>query len=172
MNLQFASSIILPGVLFQILCSAGQGGGPKLDSRTVTYRNAEYGFCFTLPASWQGYKVVLGEWEGGQGGTDKVTAPQNGPSITIVHPRWTEENERPDIPILIMTLPQWRALRDGEFVVSASGVEPGELGRNDRYVFVLPPRYDYERPSGIREVNALLDQHAFQAPCRVARRRN
>ena len=39
---------------------------------------------------------------------------------------------------------------------------PSELGRNNRYVFALPARYNYTFPPGYKEVEKILANHPLQ----------
>jgi hypothetical protein len=172
MNLRLVSLIVPASVCFLGFCAAGQTVPPKPAPPPIVYRNTRYDFCFTLPASWHGYKIVADEWGGGESGDEKETVPLHRPEITIVHPLWTAENERPDIPILIMTPQQWHALKNGEFSIGASGADTRAIARNAHYVFVLPPRFYLERASAIREVGTLIDHRALQAPCPAPRGRN
>jgi hypothetical protein len=76
-----------------------------------------------------------------------------GPTIPIKNP----DAERQDIPIMIFTHSQWLAMqKKGKFNVSAAPFPPSELGRNSRYVFALPARYNYAFPDGYEEVEKIL----------------
>jgi hypothetical protein len=120
----------------------------------IVYDNTEYGFEFNLPASWKGYSIVAGEWEGlPAGGTEPI---ETGTQIVIRHPLWTADKQRQDIPIMIFTISQWEALQREEFHIGAAPIGPGELGRNSRYVFALPARYNYSFPTGHEEVEKIL----------------
>jgi hypothetical protein len=120
---------------------------------TIQYRNRKYGFRFTLPESWKGYRVSWSEWEGrvlvSDGNVEHVL---RGPLLIIRHPKWTEANPREDMPIMIFTIPQWN---EGP-IVSAAPFGPGELGRNRKYVFAVPPRWDYDFSEGYEEAEKLL----------------
>jgi hypothetical protein len=133
-----------------------------LDASQVVYRNKEYGFCFDLPASWVGYKVVEQKWEGGGPNGGSV---QSGPKLLFRSPRWTEDAPREDIPILVFTLAQWKLVNQGNLLVSAAPVGPSEIARNKRYVFALPPRWNYDELSGVDEANQILAGHPLHAPC-------
>ena len=39
----------------------------------------------------------------------------------------------------------------------AAPINPSELGRNKRYVFALPPRYNFAFPTGYEEVEEILE---------------
>jgi len=51
--------------------------------------------------------------------------------------------------------------------VSAAPIGPAELGRNKSYVFALPPRWIgfWADVKGMDEVQTLMNQNPFQAPC-------
>jgi hypothetical protein len=58
---------------------------------------------------------------------------------------------------MVFTVAQWNSLQRGDFVVSAAGIGPRELGRNVRYVFALPPRCDFADLPGMQEVETILE---------------
>jgi len=128
----------------------------------IEYRNARYGFCFVLPASWTGFSIVPGQWTGGamDGGP-----PATGPLLLIRQPAWTADNPREDIPIMIFTPGEWRRIEKDGLSVSAAPIGPSELGHNARYVFALPARYNFDFATGYEEVDGLIGQHALHAPC-------
>ncbi|HEX3985085.1 MAG TPA: hypothetical protein VHX13_00645 [Acidobacteriaceae bacterium] len=131
---------------------------PRSASATIVYVNRQYGFRFTLPADCRGYSIVTDEWMG--------SAPANnerGPLLSIRDPRWTEEQPRQDIPIMIFTGAQWKLLQNGKLTVSAAPYDPGEIGRNRRYVFAIPPRYNFDEDPGYREVMEILKEHPLHA---------
>lgn len=123
----------------------------------IIYKNTQYGFDFSLPASWEGYSIITDKWEGlaiGPG-SDQVIA--SGPMISIRHPLWTSKNSRQDIPLMIFTLAQWNLLKQEKFHIGAAPIGPSELGRNNGYVFALPARYNYAFPTGYEEVEKILN---------------
>lgn len=127
------------------------------ETAALVYLNTAYGFSFDLPAGWQDFQVLDEAWEGLSlvaGEEGKVVAC--GPLLQIRHPAWTPEEPRQDIPIMVLTLDQWAKLEAMEFSVGAAPVGPKELGRNDRYVFALPARYNYAFPAGYEEVETIL----------------
>jgi hypothetical protein len=153
-------------VLALALCSALGGAcqespHPAKTLKTpLVYRNAKYGFCLALPASWAGFKVLTVRWSG------NGKAGESGPKLVIRNPRWTEKKPYQDIPILVFTPAQWRAIVNGEFNVSAAPIGPSELGRDGKHVFALPPRFaGFDDAVGTDEVLQLLKQKSFQAPC-------
>ena len=83
----------------------------------------------------------------------------NRPDPQHTQPRWTEANPWQDIPIMIFTHSQWSLVNDGSAAVSAAPYEPGEVGRNRKYVFALPPRYNIDEDEGYREVIEILNGH-------------
>lgn len=138
-------------------------GAYEGDSR-LTYENTEYGFQFSLPETWKDYKIIAEKWEG-LSSEDKESgkAVENGPKISIRHPRWTEENPRQDIPIMIFTHEQWDSLQQGKFHIGAAPVGSKELARNNKYIFALPARYNYAFPEGFEEVEELINSGALKA---------
>jgi hypothetical protein len=121
------------------------------------YRNEQYGFDFSLPASWEGYTIVVDKWEGlAIEGSQSGKAIAVGPMVSIRHPKWTSENKRQDIPIMIFTISQWNSLQKEKFHIGAAPIGPSELGRNAKYVFALPARYNFAFPTGYEEVENIL----------------
>lgn len=134
-------------------------------AKSVVYKNKKYGFSFSLPGSWKGYSIRTRNWGGGpydshQTGPGKL---DDGPTIWIRHPLSTEANPRQDIPIMIFTHAQWGLVEEGKLIVSAAPVGPSEIGRNARYVFALPPRYNYASPEGWEEVEEILQHNPLRA---------
>ena len=124
---------------------------------SVVYKNTQYGFNFSLPKSWEGYTIETDQWKGlaiGDSQGEKVI--ETGPIIGIRHPEWTAKNPRQDIPIMIFTLAQWDSLQQEKFHIGAAPMGPKELGRNPRYVFALPARYNYAFLTGYEEVETIL----------------
>ncbi|HOP63652.1 MAG TPA: hypothetical protein PK358_03880 [Spirochaetota bacterium] len=123
-------------------------------SGKVIYVNSRYGFSFRLPDSWNGYSVLNDSWSASK--NDVMTA-ETGPVISIRHPLWSKKKPRQDIPVMVFTLKQWGLVADEEVRISAAPVGPSELGRNNRYVFALPPRYNYAFPEGFKEVEKIIE---------------
>lgn len=127
----------------------------------VIYTNNRYGFRFYLPVSWKGYSIIQKEW--GDSSESEINPEEHGPLILIRHPLCREENPREDIPIMIFTHRQWREVDRGDFSVSPAPVLPNEIGRNKRYVFALPPRFDYDFLDGWQEVVKILQGEPLHA---------
>ena len=128
------------------------------EKASLVYVNRRYGFRFDLPADWKGYRVLVQRWDGTT--QEEPRRTEHGPRIVIRDPRWTKAQPRQDIPIMIFTLAQWKE----DLVVSAAPIGPSELGRNSRYVFALPARYNFAYPDGYKEVEEILEKkplHAF-----------
>jgi hypothetical protein len=140
------------------------GEARAAESPSIEYRNARYGFCFSLPASWKGYSIVTGQWAGSSPpGSQNLT---NGPLLRIRHPNWTDQDPYEDIPIMVFTHTQWQLVKSDKLDVSgAAPFPPGELGHNTRYVFALPPRFDYDFITGYQEVESLISHKSLHAPC-------
>ncbi|HYE11610.1 MAG TPA: hypothetical protein VEF53_15710 [Patescibacteria group bacterium] len=131
------------------------GSYEKSDS--IVYQNTEYGFNFSLPESWKDYSIIYEKWEGiSQEDQQAGKTVEAGPIISIRHPQWTTQNQRQDIPIMVFTLNQWNSLQKEEFHIGAAPIGPSELGRNSKYVFALPARYNYAFPIGYEEVEDIL----------------
>jgi hypothetical protein len=64
---------------------------------------------------------------------------------------------------MIFTMAQWEALQSEKFHIGAAPMGPKELGRNSKYVFALPARYNYAFPEGFEEVDAILESGALKA---------
>ncbi len=107
-----------------------------------------------------------GKWEGGDGGSyeyDKQPPPlAKGPIISIRHPLSTNENPRQDIPIMVFTMAQWRLVEEDKMILSAAPVGPGELGRDEKYVFALPARFNYADVDGREEVDDIISSHPLR----------
>jgi len=126
------------------------------------YNNVEYGFSFSLPSSWEGYSVVISNWQGNMvDGSNKPSI--KGPEILIRHPLWTSDSPRQDIPIMIFTLAQWDLILQEKLGVGAAPIGPSELGRNANYVFALPARYNFAYLNGFEEVQKILGNKPLKA---------
>jgi hypothetical protein len=131
------------------------GGYEESDS--IVYKNIQYGFTFSLPGSWKNYKIVTDKWKGlAVGSAQGEELVETGPMASIRHPEWTAENPRQDIPIMIFTMDQWNKLQEEKFHIGAAPIGPSEYGRNSRYVFALPARYNFAFPTGYEEVENIL----------------
>lgn len=64
---------------------------------------------------------------------------------------------------MIFTLEQWNALLEGKFHIGAAPIGPTELGRNSKYVFALPARYNFAFPEGYEEVEEIIKKNPLQA---------
>jgi hypothetical protein len=134
-------------------------------SKAYEYRNTKYGFTFTLPASWEGCKIVESTWDGGDNSSPHGhQLLERGPDIRIVNPQSIGSDEYQDIDVMIFTHKQWEDLKDGRYFVSAAPVDPGELGRNRKYVFAQPPRMINPNAPGADEIIGIMRSgplHAF-----------
>ncbi|WP_391117465.1 hypothetical protein [Psychrobacillus sp. L3] len=127
-------------------------------SGSILYQNTEYGFTFKLPKTWENYSIVADKWEGlAITSSDGEKVVETGPIISIRHPKWTSENPRQDIPIMIFTLKQWDLLQKEKFHIGAAPIGPSELNRNEKYVFSLPARYNFAFPTGYEEVEKIIE---------------
>lgn len=140
-----------------------EGDGVK--NGTVFYKNEKYGFSFSLPNSWGGYNIIENDWEGdvvNSKGEVSLRAV-SGPKILIRHPLWKTENPRQDIPVMVFTLAQWNDMQTDKFHVGAAPINPSELGRNSKYVFALPARYNFAYLTGFEEVDQILESKPLKA---------
>jgi hypothetical protein len=126
---------------------------PVQVDNSVTYRNDQYGFTFSLPDSWKGYTVIENTWKGTPLNS---TVAQSGPKLLIRNPKWTASATYEDLPILIFTLQQWNSYLAENFTVSAAPIMASEMARNDKYVFALPPRWDYDYSLGVEEAQKII----------------
>jgi hypothetical protein len=143
--------------------SSPQSTGPAPIATPIVYHNTQYGFCFLLPADWKGYTIVTEKWNGTVLDTQKT---ESGPQLLIRNPKWTRDNPWQDIPIMVFTPSQWKLVAADNLAVSAAPIGPAQLGSNKNYVFALPPRWiGFTDAQGQDEVQALMNQNSFQAPC-------
>ena len=49
---------------------------------------------------------------------------------------------------MVLTLAQCDLVQQGKLTVSAAPIGPEELGRNRKYVFAFPPRYNFAFRTG------------------------
>lgn len=127
----------------------------------VTYTNNEFGFNFSLPQSWAGYSVLAETWTGTP--ITATTTKQTGPKLIIRNPKWTKALPYEDIPVLVFTTAQWSAYIAENFSVSAAPILATELGRNDRYVFALPPRWNFDQSEGYAEAENIVKANPLKA---------
>jgi hypothetical protein len=133
----------------------------------VLYHNTQYNFTFYLPASWQGYSVLVQQWNGQPflPATDKAVEMERGPIIVLRHPQWKTDDPWQDIPILVFTRRQWKADRLGRFSIDADGSEY-EIAHNAKYVFAIWSLFNWdESVKGAREAEGIVRRNqAANAP--------
>ncbi len=130
----------------------------------IEYKNMNYGFSFHLPNSWNGYMVEHKKWSGDKTSDGEMNRETfEGPLLQIHHPSSVSENTYQDIPIMIFTLEEWDALQKDIFHIGAAPINPSELGRNKKYVFALPARYNYSFPTGFEEVEEIIKSKPLKA---------
>ncbi len=166
--LLFVGGLAIPGTSFGAT-PQNQTERPARNSsktKSVVYTNKKYRFRFSLPESWRGYSIRISEWEGGDGRTyqpgEAMPPAIRGPLISIDHPLLTDSNPRQNIPIMVFTKAQWKLVEEGNLIVSAAPVGPSELGRNAKYVFALPARFNYALITGWEEVGQIVQSHPLQ----------
>lgn len=152
-------------VLFAALPRCGEAQDHSASQKTVPqagvqYVNKDYGFRFALPDSWKDYKVVADNWSGRDDSSNGAT--EKGPIVVLRNPKWAKDHPTQDIPIMVFTMAQWKKIDNEEMSVSAAPVGPSELGRNSKFVFALPPRYDFGDGEAKEEVYAILNGHPLQ----------
>lgn len=128
---------------------------------TVIYNNSDFGFNFSLPDSWRGYSIVQNTWEGNP--LAPTGTSQSGPKLLIRNPNWTSTLAYEDIPVMVFTLEQWNSYVAEGFYVSAAPVRATELGRNNLYVFALPPRWNFDYSEGYAEAENIIKSNPLKA---------
>jgi hypothetical protein len=125
-------------------------------SLPVEYNNTQYGFIFSLPADWQNFSTFSSTWTGTPLQGSQYKSAITGPEIFIRNPNWTEANQYEDIPVMVFTPAEWGEIQKETLAVSAAPIPPSELGQNPKYVFALPPRYDFDYKTGYQEVETII----------------
>ena len=64
---------------------------------------------------------------------------------------------------MIFTIEQWNELQQEKFHIGAAPIGPMELGRNSKYVFALPARYNFAFLPGFEEVEEILENNPLKA---------
>jgi hypothetical protein len=123
------------------------------NNSSITYNNSDYGFTFRLPQNWSGYTIVEEAWNGNPLGNN---AAQNGPKLLIRNPKWRAAAPYEDLPILVFTLSQWNSYLAEEFAVGAAPIQASELGRNNKFVFALPARWDFDYSLDVKEAQDIF----------------
>lgn len=121
----------------------------------IVYKNSQYGFNYDLPADWKGYSIVQTTWQGNAIKTN--TAKQSGPKLLIRNPKWTAKLPYEDIPVLVFTIKQWGSYEAEDFAVSAAPIAASEVDRNNKYVFAMPPRWDFDYSQGYTEAQNIVN---------------
>ncbi len=130
----------------------------------VEYKNNTYGFAVKLPDDWKGYKVSEDVWTGDAIDDQLGEHPYaTGTVISIHNPKWSGPNTYQDIPIMVFTTLQWNDLQADKFHIGAAPIGPSELGRNSKYVFALPARYNFSFPAGYEEVDKIIQSKPLVA---------
>ena len=127
---------------------------------SVMYSNPDFGFTFSLSDSWKGFSIINNTWEGTP--LTSTSSKQTGTKLLIRNPRWTSGLPYEDIPVMVFTLTQWNSYRAGNFSVSAAPISATELGRNNLYVFALPPRWDFDYSEGYAEAQNIIKSNPLK----------
>lgn len=150
-------------IIVEVIKTDGNWFINKVILDVIIHKDVKYGFSFTMPANWQGYKVLHDKWEGaGLKGAQSGKIIETGPLILIRHPQWNAEKPRQDIPIMVFSVEQWESMQQENFHIGAAPIGPRELGRNNAYVFALPARYNFAFPEGYEEVETILAGNPLQ----------
>jgi hypothetical protein len=131
---------------------------------SVKYTNSLYGFIFSLPSDWKGFTTYTKSWTGSD-----IYGNQNVASGTIIflrNPNWTQKDPYEDIPVYVFTHSQWQDVlgnnMNADLLIFAAPVGPTELGRNNNYIFALPPRYDWDYSTGYQEVEQIMQSNPLK----------
>lgn len=130
-------------------------------AQSLLYTNSQFGFTFALPDSWKGFSVVETAWQGNPLTT--TTVKQTGPKLLIRNPSWSAALPYEDIPVLVFTVEQWESYMAEAYAISAAPIQATELGRNNLYVFALPPRWNFDYSEGDKEAEAIVASHPLKA---------
>ena len=126
----------------------------------IVYNNTDYGFNFSLPDNWQGYLIMNDTWSG----TALTTSTaQSGPKLLIRNPKWTAADPYEDLPILVFTIAQWESYQKEDFSIGAAPIPASELARNNKYVFALPARWDFDYSLDFKEAQEIIASNALRA---------
>lgn len=171
-TIYFIIIIILAGGLYFVFANktvapVGDNGvatTTENNSSIVQYKNTQYGFSMTLPDSWKDFTVIEDEWEGYKPDA-KVgqIITETGPLVSLRHPDWEYKAPRQDIPIMVFTIVQWNDMQADKFHIGAAPINPSEIGRNSKYVFAIPARYNFAYLIGYEEVDQIIRGDNFQS---------
>ncbi|MEY2664368.1 MAG: hypothetical protein RIT04_176 [Candidatus Parcubacteria bacterium] len=125
---------------------------PPVDT-SILYTNTEYGFTFTLPINWKDHSILKEMWIGNPLSN---TSAQSGTKLLIRNPKWTSSEPYEDLPILIFTISQWNSYEAEGFSVGAAPIRAIELGRNTKYVFALPARWDFDYSTDYQQAQEII----------------
>jgi uncharacterized surface protein with fasciclin (FAS1) repeats len=128
---------------------------------SVIYTNNDFGFTFSLPDTWKGFSIVKTSWEGNP--IAATGTKRSGPKLLIRNPAWTSKVPYEDIPVLIFTLADWNSYTAGDYAVSAAPIAATELGRNNQFVFALPPRWDFDYSTDYAEAEKIVESKPLKA---------
>jgi hypothetical protein len=131
-------ALVLSGGLFG--CTTDH----QLTGLPIRYYNAQCNFTFYLPTNWQGYSVLMEEWEGKTylPEKDKDVVLSRGPIIVLRNPQWKTNILYQDIPIYIFTRQQWDDIHLGKYDAVGAGGDIDELWHNDKFVLGIHSRYN------------------------------
>jgi hypothetical protein len=107
----------------------------------IVYKNDEYGFAITLPATWEAFIMQKKTWSGHLIENSKET--YSGPLLLIINPALKADHRFTGIPIMVFTPDVWAMVSgpNPAVAISAAPIGPAKIGENSKYVFATPPRY-------------------------------
>jgi hypothetical protein len=139
----------------------------RLSDLPVLYHNTRYNFTFCLPTSWQGYSVLIQQWQGETYSPvrDAAAMTEHGPAIVLRNPNWKADAPCLDIPIMVFSRSQWQAEHQGKFSVGAGGIEE-EITHTSKYVFAISSRFNADDSVGAwKEASEVVEHNqAANAP--------
>jgi len=158
-------ALVLSGGLFgcsTAVTNVNTSAPNRLSDLPIRYHNSRYDFTFFLPTSWQGYSVLIQQWEGQtySAAVDRLVVTGHGSMIVLRHPQWKASDPYQDIPILVFTRSQWDALHQGKFFPSLyAGGTMDEMWHNRKYVFAISSRYNWGELKGWAEAGEIVEQN-------------
>jgi len=155
------NKIIRCGAL--ILCGALSGrstAAKPLSGLPLRYHNVQYGFTFSLPTDWNGYSILIQQWDAELESADyqKVIGTEHGPIIVLRNPEWRSSEPYQDIPILVFTRSQWDAVKPQRLFIGAGGSDD-EISHNAKYVFGINSRHNWGELKGWEETGKIVQQN-------------
>ena len=148
-------ALVLSGGLFGCSTAAKHPSGLPL-----RYDNEKYGFTFFIPTIWNGYSVLIEEWDVELHSADyqTVIGRERGPIIVLRHPQWKADDLHQVIPIIVFTRKQWDVAKPQRLFVGAGGIEY-EISHSAKYVFGINSRHNWGELRGWEETGNIVQQN-------------